>query len=185
MFYRLNDTIESFFDYENLYSHRFHMLLDESKQSRNKVELYDSEAKKAFMWDRISLADQPFREVKQYFDMDPYPQDFISTLYYIRMIPLETGKIYDFNIMSDGKASRTAVYVERREKLNTIFGEVDAIVIRPEPNFTGVLRRDGDSFMWLTDDDRKILLKVEAKVKVGKILGVLEKAEFGDAQTAQ
>jgi hypothetical protein len=52
LFYRLNDIVESFIDFEGVFSHRFHIVLDETKQSRDAVELYDHEKRQTYYWNR-------------------------------------------------------------------------------------------------------------------------------------
>lgn len=184
MIYKLNDVIETYVDYEGFYSHRFHMLLDETKQSRNLVELYDSEKRQAFVWDRVSKENEPYREKKEYIDMEPFPQDTLSALYWLRSIPLPNGLIQPFNLISDGRAVPAAIQVVKRQYItNPALGDVDCVVVHPETGFTGVLKKEGESLMWLTDDDRRILVRLEAKVKVGKIVAELYKADLGEKPT--
>ena len=52
LFYRIDDIVETYFDYEGLFSHRFHLKLDETKQTRDSLELNDSEKKQTFFWNR-------------------------------------------------------------------------------------------------------------------------------------
>jgi hypothetical protein len=44
-----------------------------------------------------------------------------------------------------------------------------------------VLEKKGDSFMWLTDDDRRFLVRLEAKVKIGSVVAELKQIELGTA----
>jgi hypothetical protein len=54
-------------------------------------------------------------------------------------------------------------------------GRVRAVVVKPETKFQGVLQKRGDSFIWFTDDDRRIPIRLEAKVKIGTVVGTLKK----------
>lgn len=185
LFYRLDDVVESFFDYEGLFSHRFHLILDESKQTRNSLELYDSEKRKTYYWNRWNHHAKGYTETKQFFPMDPFPQDSISALYYIRTQPLPDGALLKFTIMSEGKPISTAAKVLRRETVDTPMGRKKAIVIQPETGFTGVLKKEGESFIWLTDDDRRFILRLEAKVRIGKVVAVLKSTEPGTPPSVQ
>lgn len=169
MFYRLDDTVETFIDYEGIFSHRFHLILDETKQTRNSLELFDSEKKKTFFWNRWNRVDRPPVETKQYFDIAPFPQDSLSALYYLRTVPLKVGETVKFSVVSEGKAREAFAHVIRKERLSTALGMIDAVVVQPEAGFQGALQKQGDSFIWFSDDDRRYVLQVEAKVKVGTV----------------
>ncbi|MBH9751110.1 DUF3108 domain-containing protein, partial [Clostridioides difficile] len=46
LFYRVNDVAESFMDTTGLFSHKFSLKLDESKQTRDVLELYRAEERR-------------------------------------------------------------------------------------------------------------------------------------------
>lgn len=181
LFYSLNDSIESFWDHSGLFSHRFHMVLDQSKQKRDALELFDSEAKKVFYWNRKNHVEKGISESKDYFDMTPFSQDSFSALFYLRTLPLETGKIYTFPVVSEGKSWEAVVTVVRREMMDTPLGKKQCIVVRPQTRYQGVMKQErGESYIWLTDDDRRFIVRLEAKVKVGSVAAQLKKVELGE-----
>jgi hypothetical protein len=47
-----------------------------------------------------------------------------------------------------------------------------------------VLTSTGDVFMWLSDDDRKIMLRLQAKVKIGNVILRLIQFKPGDRPVA-
>ena len=57
------------------------------------------------------------------------------------------------------------ITVVRREMLDTPMGRIQTVVIKPETKFHGVMEKKGDSYIWLTDDDRHFLVRMEAKVR--------------------
>lgn len=180
LFYRLNDTIESFWDLEGLFSHRFHLVLDETKQKRDALELFDSETKKVFYWNRRNHAEKGSTESRDTMDMVPFPQDSFSALFYVRTLPLESGKIYTFPLVTEGRGWECLVTVIRREMMDTPMGRKQTIVIQPQTRFEGVMKQEGEgSLIWLTDDDRRFIVRVEAKVKVGSIAARLKSIELG------
>ncbi|MBS1961086.1 MAG: DUF3108 domain-containing protein [Bdellovibrionales bacterium] len=182
LFYSLNDTLESFWDVTGLFSHRFHLVLDETKQKRDALELYDPEAKKAFYWNRRNHVDKGNTETKETFDIQsPFVQDSFSALYYVRTLPLEDGKVYSFPVVSEGKEWEAVVTVVRREDMDTPLGKKRCVVIRPQTRFQGVIKQEkGDSFIWLTDDDRRFIVRLEAEVKVGSVSARLTSVEPGE-----
>ncbi len=186
LFYSLNDTIQSFWDYDGLFSHRFHMLLDQTKVKRDSLELFDSAAKKVFYWDRKNHVTKGQSETKEYFDMTPFSQDSFSALYYLRTLPLAPGKTYAFPVVSEGKSWEAVVTVIRREMMDTPMGKRQCIVVRPQTRFQGVMKQErGPSYIWLTDDDRRFVVRLEAKVKVGSVAARLKEVEPGERPTAE
>jgi len=182
LFYSLKDTIETFIDYESFAPHRFHIVLDESKQKRNSLELYDSEKGETFFWNRWNHHKKGYTEVKEFFPMQPFSQDSLSSLYYLRTADLSDGAVVKFPVVSEGKNWDAEVTVVRREMLDTPMGKIRAVVLKPETKYQGILKKQGDSFLWLSDDDRKILLRLEAKVKIGSVVAALKSFEQGVKQ---
>ena len=181
LFYRLNDTVESFLDYDSLFSHRLHIVLDESKQTRDSLELYDQVKRQTFYWNRWNHWKNGFVEVKEFAPIAPLSQDTLSALFFLRTRPLPDEAVFTIPIVSEGKSWEAVITVVRRETINTPMGKLPTVVVKPEMKFQGILKKQGDSFIWLTDDDRRIVVKLEAKVKIGTVIGVLKKLEPGIA----
>ena len=179
--YRLNDTVESFMDYEGNFSHRFHLSLDEKKQQRDSIELYDSEKRQTFYWSRWEYPDHSKKEVKQTDEIPLFVQDSLSALFYLRTVPLETKAVVSFPLVSEGKSSQLVCTVLRREPFHSPLGQGTAIVVRPEVKYEGVLKKTGDSFIWYSDDERRFPLRMEARVRVGTVTADLRKIEIGSA----
>jgi hypothetical protein len=174
LFYRLNDSIESYLDYNGLFSYRFHLVLNETKQSRDALELYDYDKLQTFYWNKWNHKDRGYSESKEYAPIQPLSQDSVSALYYVRSLPLPDGAVFSFPVVSEGKSWECVVTVVRREVVDTPLGKVATVVIKPETKFQGILQKRGDSYIWLTDDDRRIPVRLEAKVKIGTVVAVLK-----------
>ena len=183
LFYRLNDVIESFMDYDGYFSHRFHVVLDETKQTRDSLELNDSEKKQTYYWNRWHHKTNGYTETKEFSPIESFSQDSVSALYYVRTLPLPNGTVVTFPVVSEGKSWDAVCTVLRREKIDTPMGNIQAIVIRPEMKYQGILKKSGDSSLWLTDDDRRIPIRLEAKVRIGTVVGNLIEAELGSPVT--
>ena len=66
-----------------------------------------------------------------------------------------------------------------REKLDTDLGELNTVKCKFESKLQGVLQKRGDSFVWLTDDDRRFPVLLEAKVKIGTVKVSIRSIEKG------
>jgi hypothetical protein len=175
MFYRLNDMVETFIDYDGEFSHRFHILLDETKQKRDSLELFDSEKQQTYFWNKWNRKDTGFKETKVYAPIPAFSQDTLSSMFYLRTVPLQIGDKFSFPVVSEGNHWDAEITVVRREIMATPMGRVETIVLKPETKFQGVLKKsEGDSFIWITDDDRRVVVRLEAKVKIGTIVAQLK-----------
>ena len=96
-------------------------------------------------------------------------QDELSLLYLIRVKELKVGETYTFPALI-GKKIYKALKIEvfKREKLKTVLGKMDTLVLRSSHGYT----------IWLTNDNRRIPVKLEAKIKLGKLVGILKKVEY-------
>ena len=57
----------------------------------------------------------------------------------------------------------------RKERIETIFGKTDCIVVQPVLLEEGLFNHQGDLFVWFTDDERRIPVLMRASVPVGAI----------------
>lgn len=182
LFYRMNDVAESFMDSESLFSHKFTLKLDESLQQRDLLELYDQTGHKVHYWSKLDHKKKGKKLDQFEFDSAAYTQDGLSAFFYLRTLPLEIGKSYEFPVSNNGKMRTVRVTAIRKEALKTKIGEIQSIVVKPEVMLDGVLKSYGDSFVWLSDDPRRLILKVDAKIKVGSVIAYLREYSSGNPQ---
>lgn len=97
----------------------------------------------------------------------PDVQDELSMLFLVRAKEIEPGKLYTFPLLLRKGVRRITVRVAGVESVKTVLGEVRTIVL---------ISSSGHK-LWLTDDERRIPVRIEARTKLGKIVGVLEKVD--------
>lgn len=96
-------------------------------------------------------------------------QDELSTVYFLRSKHLTLGETYFFTVIAKGKVMKATLTVERRGVIkNKVLGTVSTLVLRTSK---------GDRF-WVTDDERRIPVKMEAESKFGAFKAVLTNIEF-------
>lgn len=167
--YRLNDTVESFWDYEGLFSHRYHMILDEKVQTRDSLELYDSVKAQTFYWNRWNHETKGYVETKEFQPITPFSQDAISILFYTRMIPLQVGQTVSIPAVAEGKTWEIRTTVLRKEPKSTPLGKRDCYVLKPEVWREGKPQNKGEVYLWVTDDENRYPVHLEAKVRIGTV----------------
>lgn len=108
--------------------------------------------------------------------------DPIGVVYYLRTLDLSPGKSYDLTLIADGKVYRVKARVVRRETIDTPAGRFDTVMVEPEMMSAGV-RRDERLFIWYSDDERRIPVRIRTEVKFGSVVATLKSVQRGVTST--
>jgi hypothetical protein len=98
-----------------------------------------------------------------------HPLDDGSFLYFVRTVPLRVGETYVFDRYFRPDRNPVRVTVVRRERVKVPAGEFDAIVLQPAIKTKGLLSESARTEVWLSDDPRRVLLKMESHMKFGTL----------------
>jgi uncharacterized protein DUF3108 len=128
--------------------------------------------KKVFRADRI----------KKRYTNHPVPGDdildIITGLYFLRRQPLDVGTSLVLNLFDSDTYAPATVRVLRRERVRLPdLRTADALVVQPVLDNDGFFHTTGDVFVWLTDDEFKVPVRVEASIALGRITVELTAAE--------
>ncbi len=107
------------------------------------------------------------------FAITPITYDSLSCFYFARLQNPEIGKSYYVDVFDGKRLHNTEVKVLRREEVETAVGTFKTIVIMPILKTNGIFSKSGDLYIWLTDDERHIPVKMKSKVKIGSITAKL------------
>jgi hypothetical protein len=158
--YRVNDVYESWMDAETLSSLRFVQELEEGgKGTERRFEIYPERA----MF--IQTSEKPAREEPSV----SQPLDDGSFLYFVRTIPLAVGQTYDFNRYFRPDRNPVRIRVLRKERIRVPAGTFDALVIQPVIKTKGIFSENGHAEIWLSDDERHIMLQLKSKLSFGSL----------------
>ncbi len=175
--YAVDDSAETFVDYETLLPYNMALDVKESKQLKTVRSYFDWDKKRAFYWEKKIKKDNDNKvEEKKYdWEIKDYAQNIFSAVFYLRTFTLTPGKVISFRVADNKKNMMVKGHILRRETIKTEVGEFKTVVVKPEVQISGVLRPMGDVHFWLTDDDRKMIVKLESAIKIGTIVGSLTK----------
>ncbi|HXL85827.1 MAG TPA: DUF3108 domain-containing protein, partial [Gemmatimonadaceae bacterium] len=158
--YRVHDVYESWMDAETLSSLRFVQELEEGgKDTERRFEIYPDRA--TF----VQTSNNPATEEPSV----SQPLDDGSFLYFIRTIPLVVGQTYDFNRYFRPDRNPVRIRVLRKERIRVPAGTFDALVIQPVIKTKGIFSENGHAEIWLSDDDRHIMLQLKSKLSFGSL----------------
>ncbi len=172
VFYPVNDVIQSVVDAEKLGSISY--ISDQSHGKRRRINLqYFDQAKQ-----RVKSVNNGVTEIK---DTPPHIQDALSALYYLRTRnDLEVGKTIIIDVFDGGKTWSVVVGIIGREKVETFRGEVNTIKVLTYPKYEGVFQHKGEIMIWLTDDERRIPVRMASKLSIGSIVATLAEQRDGE-----
>jgi hypothetical protein len=149
--FRVNDRYDTWFDPTNVSTLRYHEDVHSgSYERRRRYEFYPERGLYIEGADTVTTAERPV--------------DQASVFYLIRTLNLRPGLDTSFNnyFMLDRNPIR--IIVLGREKVKVPAGEFDAIVVRPIIKAKGIFAEGGDARVWISDDDRRIVLQIKAKI---------------------
>lgn len=164
-FYTVEDYAESLIkDGRAIY---FRIKQREGRYRSNKETIFDIDKRKIIYFDYL-------KSKKKEHDLNCVIWDVISGFFYLRTQPLIVGKIVYINVFDSNKFLKAEVIVLRKEKIKVKGVEVSTVVIKPDLKSEGLFHRKGDIFIWLTDDEKRVPVKIETKVPIGKIVAELK-----------
>ncbi|HEU5262115.1 MAG TPA: DUF3108 domain-containing protein [Gemmatimonadales bacterium] len=109
----------------------------------------------------------------------PDPLDDAAFLYWIRTVPLEMGKKYEYRRYFRPERNPVIVEVLKRERVSVAGRKWKAIVIRPKiPRGGGIFAEKADARMWLSDDSLRIMLALQSNFSFGQV--TLKLKEYSD-----
>ncbi len=172
-FYAVDDMATTYVNHENLLPFNFEISVKESKQLADIKSFFDWEKLKGNYWEKRVSKDKGERSKSIEWEIKPYSQNVISAIFYLRNFTLTPGKKLAFPVADEGRNIVFKGDILRKEKLKTDVGTFDTVVIRPQFEVDGVFKPTGDILIWLTDDERKFIVRIESKIKIGTIVGKL------------
>jgi len=135
--------------------------LEKGKHSKKRIE---------YLW----------KDNKVKYELNGKQQDFnvkaghlsvLDAFYLTRMQPPTKGKPISIPVFDSEKKYDVVVKLLKKEKIRGLHGKrVECLVIQPELKTEGVFTSVGVIKIWLTNDARRIPLKITAKIKIGRIV---------------
>jgi hypothetical protein len=86
--------------------------------------------------------------------------------------------MYEFTLISDGKIYAVHGRVMKREKVTTPVGTFDALLVEPQMASGGV-QREERLYIWYSDDERRLPLRIRTEVKFGSVTATLKSVTSG------
>jgi hypothetical protein len=165
LYYKADTLLDSY----TLLPQRGSLYSEEGKRHRMKTTTFNQAAKKA------SYEIETRTVVKKDLAIPGFTQDALSAIYVLRSIPFKSGEKFNMPVSDNGQIYKVQMQVGAVEPVKTGLGTINGLRITPV--ITGP---DKDSprglALWVSDDARRLPLKMEAQLLVGKFTVTLTKA---------
>jgi hypothetical protein len=165
-FYRLNDRMDSWFGLYDFASRRFVQDFDEGGRKRYVAyEIYPDSG-----YYRTAGVDTVTPTVAE-------PLDDAAFFYFARTVPLEPGRRLEFDRYFRPDRNPVVLEVIGRDTIDVPAGRFPTVVIKPTIKGRGILAEAADPRMWLSDDERRIMVQLKSRFPFGTITLRLTKIE--------
>lgn len=168
--FRVRDKIESYWDAKKFFSRRLIKRLSEGGWHQYRLQYFFETDTTAF-----DVKYKKGKAKRKRFEALPQPQDELSIFYYLRMQELAVGDTVMTNLIASGDNYKTKTTILKREKLETMLGTVECLKVKPLLSF--ILKDTVNMYVWFTDDEYKLPVKLMVKLKYGKFTFKLKKAK--------
>ncbi|HSH28652.1 MAG TPA: DUF3108 domain-containing protein [Thiohalobacter sp.] len=122
---------------------------------------------------RVRLTDHLAHKTISY-PVAPDTLDMVSAFFTTRALPLHPGETYQLPVVDKDQHYILNIDVLGREHLDTLLGDdTPTVKIHPRLQSEGVFKRSGEMHLWLTDDARHLPVRMESRVKYGKVISEL------------
>ncbi len=178
-FYSVKDRATVLMDYEELIPRVYTLNVKETGQLREARSFFDFDKGLATFWEKKYTKKNGHEERKESWEILPYSQNVFSAVHYMRLFQWDVGREISFRVADDKQNLVFKGKCLRREKLKTEVGEFTALVIKPEFTLQGKFKPVGENLIWISDDDRRFILRIESSIKIGTLVSEIVALEPG------
>ncbi len=157
--YKVRDTYTTWLDIDGIFPWQFTQAVRENNYSRNFKAVFDQVQHKA-------------RTSEGEFDIPDFVHDIVSAFYFIRTQDLRSarrGDVIRLKNFHDRESHNLAVKILGREQIEVDAGVFNTVVVEPVIESGSPFGFEGRLVMWMSDDDRKIPIKVSTQIPIGSI----------------
>ena len=177
--YAVDDVADTYVDFDQFRPFSHTIDVREAKQLASIRSVYDWNVSKGSYWHKKITKEKGEENKEYHWDLAPYSQNVVSAIFYLRNFTFKEKKKVAFNMADEDKNLIFRGEVVRKEKLDTAIGEMNTVVVKPQFEVDGLFKPVGDILIWMTDDDRKLIVRIESKIRIGTLVAKLRSIEKG------
>ncbi len=97
----------------------------------------------------------------------PDALDFVALVFQLRRMPLQPGDRHTFQVLSGTDVHPVVTEVMGRETVKTRAGTFVALKVRVPTGFTGAFSERNPTYLWLSDDSSRIVVRLSTDFSFG------------------
>jgi hypothetical protein len=151
-FFRVHDRYDSWIDTLTLASRRHVQEIREGGYKRNRrYEIFPEER---------SFRENDDTTLQASVDS---PLDEGSFIYFIRTVRVPVGQTREFQQYFKPDRNPVVIRALRRDTVEVPSGRYPTVVVRPSIRANGIFAEDGQAELWISDDAKRMLIRMESK----------------------
>lgn len=170
-FFKVKDRYESYFDKKTGLPYKSIRQIDEGGHTKDLEIEFDQANNKALVYNKKHNTRETYTTEKEV-------QDMVSAFYYLRnnynTETIKEGDVVSLYMFFDEENYQFRLKFLGRETINTNFGKVKTLMFRPYVMAGRVFKEQESLTMWVSADENKIPLKINADLRVGSLRTELE-----------
>jgi len=170
--YKVRDNYKTFIDKQGIFPWRYEQHIRENDYKHDYEATFIQESLKVYT--KVNYV-----EDKNYIATQQYVQDLISAFYYARTLDWKSknkGDIVTFYYFYNGGFNPLQIEFEGREETDVSAGKFKTFILHPILS-EGFTSKTSEIYIYLSDDDRKIPVKVKMKIVIGALVAELTQYE--------
>jgi len=131
---------------------------------------YHAKKKTDYLW-KQNKVNYTHNDNAESFDVPAGHLNVLDAFFLTRTLPVKKNEVLKVPVFDSRKRYEIEVRLLKKETLKAPWGErVECLVIEPKLKSEGIFSSVGTMQVWLTNDARRIPLKMTAKIKIGRIM---------------
>jgi len=157
--YKVTDQYRTALDVSGIFPWEFVQMIREGNYKKDYKAIFDQSK-------NVAYAD------KRTFKVPAYVYDIVSAFFFVRTLNLSSMKkdaVFYLQNFFDNEVFKLGVKIIGKEIVETEAGKFRCIVIEPIIIKGGLFKSEASIFVYVTDDERKIPVKVSTKILIGYV----------------
>ena len=172
--YEVDDVADSYVQKDNFLPLKFSLIQRQSAQDIDDLLLFDQKKLEVYSLYKRVRGDK-VKKKKKVKSLPRFYQDPISVLYFLRGMPMKEGVAYRVPFINKGDVEVLEASFDGMEEIETEIGKKLSYRILVKSAHEGKTIKGGVMKFWFSADDERIFLKFSAKIKIGSIVGRIQK----------
>ncbi|MCL2039035.1 MAG: DUF3108 domain-containing protein [Bacteroidetes bacterium] len=165
MLYSVNDKYKTLVDVAGIFPYEFHQRIREGSYKKDFKATFDQLNNTAIVGNNK-------------YKVEDNVQDVLSALYYFRTFDLskkKNGDVIELSNFYKDSVYKLPVKIVKREIIKVPAGKFKTILVQPLVAEGGLFKFNNTISIWITDDDKKIPVKVATSIVIGDVGAELKK----------